>query len=125
MNSAPVQSHEAGTGRVRESLNWNAFVIVSVVITRYMFFPAILVTIFMFCTSHGINIARFNSDRVARSIGTVWWSFTAQYDAIKEQRGEMAAQNYALFNTILFSSYVMLTLYTIRYYKALTRKKTS
>src|ERR1700731_983756 len=101
---------------------WNAFVIVAMVIYRYIFFVIALLIVFVSCTAGHIDIAPFSAYKLVPTMGHFWFPLSAQYEAIKFTSGEVNARNYAFFNLILMCMYPVVLLYTAYYYNEARKK---
>jgi hypothetical protein len=102
--------------------DWNAFVIVAMVIYKYLLLVVGVLVVFVVCTARRIDITPFDADKIVPVLGHVWFSLPAQYQAIKLVNGEVSANNYAFFNLILLSMYPLLLLYTAYYYNKVRKK---
>jgi hypothetical protein len=108
--------------RYEPTPEWNAFVIVAMVLYRYVFVVAALAVVFAICTASHIDLAQFDTDRLVAALGHFWLSLPAQYAAIKLTGGEISARNYAVFNLLLSCLYPVLLVHTACYYNAVRKK---
>jgi hypothetical protein len=101
---------------------WNGFVIVCMVIYKYVFFVLALVVVFIVCTALHVDLAPVDRDSLVSGLGHFWFPLPAQYEAIKLTNGDIDAGNYAVFNLILLSMYPVLLLWTAIYYNKVRKK---